>query len=154
MTTTACADVVAGLKSVLDTFIAANPTLLHAAYPSRPSGVTEVPFAYIGARDEVIKHSEGVRDRTFTPTVVVIDTYADNDQTMGRLDILQDGLVDAFTTGVYAIRLNGGASYGVLQQTGVRDGDISFENLLAGTVTWYRARTFVFDEILIAEGRN
>ena len=148
--TTALVDVVAALKAICQTYITANPTLLHAVYPARPSGVTEVPFAFVGPRNETVEHTSGTRTRTITPTVVIVDTYADNEQTMGRLDVVQDGLMDAFTAGYHSI----GTGYGVLEQTGVLDGDISWENLLNGTVTWYRSRTFLFDKIIVTEGRN
>lgn len=144
--TTACVDVVAALLSILNTYRTANPTRLRAVFTARPGGVGEVPFAYIGARDEAITHTEGTRSRDFSPTVVVVDTYGDNEQTQDRLDILQDGLVDAFTAGVHAI------GYGVLEQDGVRDEDVSFTG--PERVTFYRGRTFTFSHILVTEGRN
>lgn len=144
--TTACVDMVAALLSVLQTYATANPTLLRKVYTARPSGAGEWPFAFIGARNEVQTHSEGVRTRTFSPTVVVADAYSDNEQTQGALDILQDQLSDAFTAQPHAI------GYGVLEVTRIDDADISLDNG-PERITWYRARTFTF-QALVAEGRN
>lgn len=144
--TTALVDVVAALMSVLNAYHAAHPTLLRAVYSARPGGVSEVPFAFVGPRNETVVHTSGTRDRTLTPTVVVVDTYGDNAQTMDRLDVLQDGLMDAFTAGVRVM------GQGVIEQTAVRDGDIEFTG--PERVTFYRARTFEFDRTLVTEGRN
>lgn len=145
--TTALVDVVTALQTLLQTYATANPTLLRKVYTARPGGTAEVPFAFVGARNETVEHTSGTRTRTIAPTVVIVDTYGDNEQTMDRLDVLQDALMDVFTAGYHSI----GTGYGVLEQTGVQDADISFGVV---DVTWYRSRTFLFDKIIVTEGRN
>lgn len=146
MSTTARADVVAALQSVLGTYRTANPNKLRKIYTARPGGTGDVPFAFIGNRDEAIVHTQGVRQRTFAPTVTICDHLGDNEQSAARLDILVDGLVDAFTAGV---QVNPGF---VLVQTAVLDGEEAFTGPSDVTIT-YRAATLVFAEIVIAEGR-
>jgi hypothetical protein len=92
-------DVVDGIMAVLNTYIAANPTLLVRAYRSKPLnvGAGDLPAAYIDFRNEDINHSEGTRTRTMSPSFVVVDRVADNIETGDRLDPLVDDLVDAFT---------------------------------------------------------
>lgn len=98
MTTTFRADVVAGLTSVLQAFQTANPTLLRAVFPARPSRYTgDMPFAYIETRNESVTHDSGTRTRTMTPSVVVVDQLTDNEETMARFDALVDLLMDHFT---------------------------------------------------------
>lgn len=99
MTTTFRQDIVDGILAVLNTYIAANPTLLVRAYRSKPINVAagDLPAAYVDLRNEVIRHDAGIRDRTMSPTVVVVDRYADAIETGERMDIVVDGLVDAFT---------------------------------------------------------
>lgn len=146
MATTKRADVTAGLLSVLTTFKNANPTLLHAVYPSRPGSFPETPCAFVGVRDETIAHDSGTRRRTFAATVVLVDVLIDNEQTGDRLDVLVDGLVDAFTAAPAVIEAT------MLQQTGVTDGELDLTG--PTTVVHYRAVTLTFGEIIFQEGRN
>lgn len=97
MSTTFRADVAAGLKSVLDTFKAANPTLVRATFIQRPTAPREFPTAYVGERSETVSHDAGTRRRTMSPTVVVVDSPTDPDAVMGRMDIVVDALLDALT---------------------------------------------------------
>ena len=147
MTTTARQDVVAALTSVMTTFQAANPTQLRKVFSARPGGPGEVPFAFVGARDETIVHTAGTRQRTFAPAVTVCDHLGDNEQAAGRMDILVDGLVDAFTAGV---EVNPDF---VLVQTRVLDGEEAFIRPDGVAIT-YIASTLLFEEIVIMEGRN
>jgi hypothetical protein len=99
MATTFRADIVAGIMSVLNAYCAAHPDQLVRAYRSKPLNVAagDLPAAYVDLRNEVITHSEGVRVRVMSPTVVVVDRAIDNLETGDRMDPLIDGLVDAFT---------------------------------------------------------
>lgn len=98
-TSTFRADIVDGIMAVLNAYIAANPTQLVRAYRSKPLNVAagDLPAAYVDVRNEVINHSEGVRVRVMTPTIVVVDRAVDNIETGDRMDPLIDDLVDAFT---------------------------------------------------------
>lgn len=88
------ANLVAGLLTLLDAFIAANPTLLRRRFKSRPpSLVTDLPCAYIDLRPERVSYDSAMRDRFMTPSIVFVDRLTDNGETMDRFDLL----VDAFT---------------------------------------------------------
>jgi len=98
MATTFRADLVAGIGTCLDAFIAANPTLLRRRFRIRPpSFTTDLPCAYIDLRPETVGFDAGTRTRTFSPSVVVVDALTDNGETYDRLDLLTDALVEHFT---------------------------------------------------------
>lgn len=148
MTTTGRQDVVDGLVAVLEAFQAANPTLLRKVYSRRPGSFDgEKPVAFVGNRDELILHTSGTRQRTFAPTVVIVDVFGDNEQSAGRMDALVDGLVDTFTANPHAID---GA---VLSQTAVLDIEIEQPKADGGSIH-YPATTLVFGEIVLMEGRS
>jgi len=97
MATTVRADLVAGIGTMMQAFITANPTLLLAHLRSRPPSVGgDVPFSFCDLRPEQDHYANGLRDRVFTPSVVVVDRLTDNGETMDRLDVLVDKLVDHF----------------------------------------------------------
>jgi hypothetical protein len=99
MATTFRNDIVDGIMTVLNGYIAANPTRLVRAYRSKPLNVAagDLPSAYVDVRNEDIRHSEGTRTRVMSPSIVVVDRATDNIETGDRMDPLIDGLVDAFT---------------------------------------------------------
>jgi Trk K+ transport system NAD-binding subunit len=99
MATTFRNDIVDGIMTVLNAYIAANPTRLVRAYRSKPLNVAagDLPSVYVDVRNEDIRHSEGTRTRVMSPSVVVVDRATDNIETGDRMDPLIDGLVDAFT---------------------------------------------------------
>lgn len=146
MTTTARQDLVAGTMGVLVAFRIAHPTLLHGIYSARP-GSFDPPAAFLGPRDEAIVHTSGTRQRTFGGfTVVLVDAFGDNEQTVDRLDVLVDGLVDAFTAA--KLQFSGGR----LQMTAVIDGELDQGGPEA--VNRYRAVTLLFGETVVMEGRS
>jgi len=92
------ADTTAGIVTVLNGVIAAHPTLLLRAYPSRPANVTvDLPAAFVENRPETVSHDSQTRTRLMTPSVIVVREYTDNAEAMAAFDILVDFLVDAFT---------------------------------------------------------
>lgn len=97
MTTTFRADTVAGIVSTLRTYATANPTKLRQVRTARPSQISETPLAYLGRRPETVTHDQGLRARRLLVEVVLVDVLADNEETLGRLDVLADGILDAFT---------------------------------------------------------
>lgn len=98
MPSTFRADIAGGLVTILTAYQAANPTLLRSVHSARPSRYTgDMPFAYVETRNETVAHDAGLRTRTMTPTVVVVDELTDNGETMGRFDVLVDSLLDWFT---------------------------------------------------------
>ncbi len=91
---TARVEVVTTILSMLDTFIAANPTLLRRRFKVRPpSLVTDLPCAYIDLRPYTVAYTASVRDIVMSPSIVFVDQLTDNGDTMERFDTL----VDAFT---------------------------------------------------------
>lgn len=98
MATTFRADIVSGLKTVLDEFHAAHGDLLREVFRTRPESYDKTtPFAYIDRWAEDIDHDAGIRERLTTPAVVVVDRLTTNDETLARFDTLIDLLVDHFT---------------------------------------------------------
>jgi len=99
MATTFREDIVDGIMTVLNTYIAANPGRLVRAYRSKPLNVAagDLPSVYVDVRNEDIRHSEGTRTRVMSPAFVVVDRATDNIETGDRMDPLIDDLVDAFT---------------------------------------------------------
>jgi len=97
MATTFRTDIADGILSVLNTFIAAHPTLLLRAHRSRPESFPDLPAAYIENRPEDITHDSGIRRRRMSPSVVVVRRITNNDEAMTAFDTLVDLLVDTFT---------------------------------------------------------
>lgn len=137
-------DFVTGLVSVLNTYKTANPTLLRAVYTARPAGPAfEKPCAYVGSRDETTTHDSGLRTRTFVGlTLWILDTFPDNQQTADRMDILVDGLQDAFTAAPHA-----GGGNTVISVTSVNDTEVTMGEAI------YRAAVFTFAQGVVQEGR-
>ena len=87
-------DLVSGITTMMSAFISANPTLLKRHFRTRPeSAVTDWPCSWLDLRPEDVHYSEGLRDRTFNPSIVFVVGQGDNDQQMTLLD----SIVDAFT---------------------------------------------------------
>jgi hypothetical protein len=98
MATTFRADVASGLVTILEAFKTANPTLLRSVHRARPEGFTgDYPIAFVEARPETIFHTSGIRDRTMTPSVSVVDAGGTNAEMMAAFDTLVDALLDHFT---------------------------------------------------------
>lgn len=137
-------DFVTGLVSVLNTYKTANPTLLRGVYTARPEGSAfEKPCAYIGNRDETTAHDSGLRTRTFVGlTVWILDTFPVNQETADRMDVLVDGLQDAFTNAPHA-----GGGNTVISVTSVQDTEVTMGDAI------YRAAVFTFASGVVQEGR-
>jgi hypothetical protein len=139
--TTFRSDVCDGILAVLNTFIAANPTLLLAAYRARPSGFPDLPAAYIAERSEDILHDSQTRTRTLTTSVLVVDQISDNAETMQRFDTLVDALIDAFSAAPQF------STTGVWSRMSVADEQVDFgDYVLTGA-------RFTFPDLTIMEGR-
>lgn len=138
------ADAVAGLLTVLNAYRTTNPTLLRGVYSARPDGTAfEKPCAYVGTRNETVGHDSGIRTRTLSGlTVVVLDTFAVNAQTLDRMDVLVDGILDAFTAAPHAL---GGNS--VTSVTSITDSEVQMGEAI------YRAAIFTFGTSVAQEGR-
>lgn len=135
-------DLVDALYDLLKAYQTANPTLLRAAYRTKPGAFSETPAAFVGSREETITHTAGTRERAINPSVVVVDTFTDNVETGDRMDILIDDLVDVFTAGVRQI---GNA---LIEPTAVVPGELEMPGAI------YRAEAIQFARTSIREGRS
>ena len=139
--TTFRVDLVAGVTTMMDAYIAANPTLLLRHYRSLPAQFQDLPSSYLDLRPETITHSEGVRDRRIAPSVVVVTRLTDNGETTDVHDILVDSLVDWFTSYPHIVA---GTSW---QDMTVADEALGPDNQFVGT-------RFTFGDISKIEGRD
>jgi hypothetical protein len=147
MATTFRQDITAGLVTILDAFITANPTLLRRSVRSRPPSVVgDLPVGFVDSRSEAIGHDVGVRTRTMSPSVVVVSPVADNSETVVRHDVLVDALVDHFTTYPHLI------SGTIWDRMTVNDEDYSVDTD-TGSRHFYATR-FTFENVSIQEGRD
>jgi hypothetical protein len=90
-------DIVAGVTTMMDAFISANPTLLVRHFRSRPESEKDLPATYLDIRPETVAHSAGVRVRTMSPAIVLVTRLTESGQTSDEHDALVDALVDHFT---------------------------------------------------------
>lgn len=102
MASTFRADLVAGLGTMMNAYIAANPTLLRRHFRYRPpSTVTDTPFSYLDLRPETIHFDSAIRERIVTVDIVVLDRWTENGEVMDRLDILADSLISFISGSTY-----------------------------------------------------
>lgn len=99
MATTFRTDSRAGLVAATQAFVTANPTLLRAVHPARPTSFSgDMPFAYIDLLSETATHTAGTRERVLSPSVVVVARPLENAQQVAAWDVLVDALADHFTS--------------------------------------------------------
>ena len=150
MTTIARQSVRATLKSLLDGFQAANPTLLRMTFSARPNGLgVELPGAFVGNLNEPnILHTSGVRQRNFATEIVLFDTFApSNEEQAARLDIVLDALLDWFTA--HADQIPGA----IQAPHSVSDGELTIQGTGNLPSVTYRALSIGI-AATIQEGRN
>lgn len=147
MATTGIQDVAAGFATILTTYRTANPTLLRGVWLSRPGLFGDLPLAWVEVGDEDILHTSGTRQRTLAPTITVVDTFADNEQTSGRLNVLQDGINDALSAG-RAVMPNIVWSRAFARRT-----DIAVPSADGSRTTYYRSIVWTFADVTLMEGR-
>ena len=87
----------AGVKTILDTYKSANPTLLAHVYDA-PPGQLNTPCAYLEKEvSERYQHTSGLRIRTAQLNVVIVNKQSTNKQVTGEQDALLDGILDALS---------------------------------------------------------
>lgn len=141
MATTFRNDIAAGIASTLTAFQTANPDLLRAVYRARPESMPDLPAAWIDGRSESVGHSEQVRTRTMTVSVVVVRRITNNAEAMAAFDVLVDRLVDAFSA------VPQFATGTIWDQMSIADEDAPFGDYD------FAAVRFTFTNISIMEGR-
>jgi hypothetical protein len=99
MATTFRADLRAGFVTILEAFMAANPTMLRSVHRARPEGFTgDYPIGFVEGFGEVAFHTQAIRDRTMNAaSVVVVGEYRLNAEHMDDFDELVDALIEFFT---------------------------------------------------------
>lgn len=97
--TTFRADVVAGMTTMMQAFIAIHPTLVRRHFRVLPeSFTTDIPCSYLDLRPETISHVAGLRHRVISPSIVVVFDAGDNNEAIDAMDTTTDLLVDHFTS--------------------------------------------------------
>lgn len=99
--TTARADVRGALKTAIDAFKAANPTLVTQTYSARPGSLT-TPSIFVGHWSERIGLDMQLATRLPTLEVWLIQGTYQNEQSMGRADVLADAFISYFGDGSHA----------------------------------------------------
>lgn len=113
-------DLVSSLASLLDAFIASQPSIVRRRWNALPMSIVgERPFVYVGDMTEVVTHDSGTRTTTTTGTVGYVDILADAAEASARADLFADYMRDLFTANAMIV---GG---GVLEQTGSRDEELA-----------------------------
>ena len=142
-------DLVAHLSTAVNAYITANPTILRRYWNRRPGTFGgEVPMAYMdNISEQIIILDNGTYQREISTAIVVVDTFADNEQTGARFDIAVDGLVSHLVRNIYA-----SVGGGILALTGYDDTDIEQPATIERPAVLYRATRMTLNG-QIQEGR-
>lgn len=141
MPTTFRVDLVSGVTAMMNAFITANPTKLVRHHRVLPAAFQDLPASYLDLRPEAITHSEGVRDRRMTPSIVYVTRLTDNGETDDIHDATVDLLVDWFTSYPHIV-------------PGTSWTDMTVEDQAAGPDNQFMATRFTFGIISKREGRD
>jgi hypothetical protein len=135
-----------GLKSVVTTFMAANPTIVRSVFTARPRSLltAEQPCFYIGDMSESIDTSQGVRTRNFSGfSAFLTDTMGEQQESNDRMNFAADVFADLFTANYHAA-----GGYSLFTHVGTNDTEIDDNG------AFFPALEFVFAPSKIAEGRT
>lgn len=135
----------AGLLAVLTAFRDANPTLLKGVRSARPNSYDTVdkPGAFLDGGNETLTWPQSQRQRDLGTTVTVFTAVPDIAEGQNGMDVLIDGLLDAFT---HAYHAASGRSI-------VLPTSIAQVELQDGRGASYLGYTFTFSNT-VQEGRN
>lgn len=144
-TTTFRRDVTAKLVQLATDFKNENPTLLLRIYHRRPTGFTpDLPAMYIGSRNESIRHTSGLRQRTMEPQLVLVGNPTGSpDEIADEVDTLVDYFLDYVTVHPHAISSNT-----VTQVTTIRDVELEVDDVV------YPSVVLTLGETIALEGRS
>ena len=88
-------DCINGVETLVNTFIAANPTLLKRVFTVRPpSLVTDLPCAFMDVGPGTLHYDSALREWVFPVAIVFVDRLTDNEETDTRNDVLMDAFMD------------------------------------------------------------
>lgn len=138
-------DVTTRLVALSQDFIAANPTLVYRVYARRPGGFTgDLPCIYVGAHNENIRHTSGLRQRTMEPQLVLVGKpTGSEDEIADEMDTLVDEFLDYLTAHPHAISSNT-----VMSPSNVRDTELVLDDVT------YPAAVITLGETIALEGRS
>jgi len=143
MPTTFRSDVRGQLLALGLAFATANPTLLKRFYPVRPGAFNDLPCGYVGPMPETITHSAGIRRRTMSPQIVLVNYLREPaSETSDAMDDLVDAFLDYVTARPHVISDNT-----VTSVTSIEPIELDAE------VTFYPAVILTLGETIIQEGR-
>lgn len=83
-----------GTTTTLQAFAAANSSIVDRVYRSRPGSIVEGRSLYTGGISETIALDSGTFGRDATVEVVAAARFADNEETVDRLDALADAAIE------------------------------------------------------------
>jgi hypothetical protein len=135
----------AGMLSIMQTFAAANPTIIRAVRHTRPRSLTtvELPVFWVGGFNETIETSVGVRTRIMDGfSCFVADRMGEPMESDDRINFVVDALTDVFTANYHAA-----SGFSLLTHTATIDTE--FDE--GGTI--FVAVEFQFSVSKLAEGR-
>lgn len=135
-------DIRAGLKTIIDGFKTANPTLLRSTYRARPASIGDLPAAWVGNLPEVVEHVSGVRSRTMAASVTFLDLLSDAAEVTDRMDDLVDAFLDYLTDRPHITTAT------IWDRVTVEDGEVEYDGAI------YRAVVFGGVNASIHEGRD
>jgi hypothetical protein len=141
MTTTARADFVAGVATMMNAYIAANPGSIVRHYHSLPAQFQDLPATYHDIVGETVHHANGLRDRVMSSAIVLVTRLTDNTETTDTQSVLVDSLLDWFTANPHIV-------------AGTVWSDMTVATEPAGVDNQFLATRFTFSDISIAEGRT
>lgn len=146
MTTTFRQVLRTNLVSMMDAFIAANPSLLRRSEAARPPSIAgDLPVMFVDRLGETATYDVQLRRRTASPEVLVVSQLTDNVETVIRHDVLVDALYDHFQSYTHLVA---NTSWDRLS---VNDEDFSVESDTG--VRHFYATRFTFENVLMIEGR-
>ena len=130
------------ILAMLAAFKAAHPGIVNQVWHARPAGPGEFPLVYLGAINEAVIHDSGLRQTTFTGTVVFVDTLAFAPETDERVNVFLDYMRDLFTANARIF------TPGIFEETGVTDAELPWGPSVETTGTAIHWR------YVIQEGRD
>lgn len=134
MSTTFRVDFRTGIKTLLDDFRGANPTLLSQTYRARPASF-HPPLAYLGPILEPrIDLTVGPTTRLIRAQVALVQGLYDNAETADRLDVLVDTFIQYVADHPHAINARS-----VLTPTQAEDVELEIRGVDNKPSTFYAA---------------
>ena len=139
--TTARQDFVAGVATMMDAYIAANPTLLKRHHTIIPAQFQDLPATYHDIVSERVHHGQGLRDRVMSSAIVLVTRLTDNTETDNVHSVLVDSLLDWFTDHPHIV-------------AGTAWSDMQVNQEVAGVDNQFLATRFILPDYTVKEGRT